>query len=323
MSAAGGLRALELYCGIGGFAAAMDGRASLVAAVDVNRVALSVYGHNFPHARVASLIESLTAEKLGRWNADLWWLSPPCQPFTRRGLGRDLDDPRAETFLAALDRIGAVRPRYLGFENVPGFEGSRGHQRLLATLEEAGYGSVRECLLCPTQLGVPNRRRRYYLVAARGRLEPLPEPGGRRRTLTGYLDAGPASELAVEPELVERYRGALHVVDPGDPGAVTHCFTSAYGRSPVRSGSYLGVGDGVRRFSPAEILRLLGFPDAFSLPPELPLENAWRLAGNSLSLDAVRWVLACIPELAQTLTPPPPLPEGEGEPEDFSSWPST
>ena len=96
---------------------------------------------------------------------------------------------------------------------------------------------------------------------------------------------------------MERYRGALHVIDPGDPRAVAHCFTSAYGRSPVRSGSYLATKTGVRRFSPAEILRLLGFPESFRLPPELGLEGAWRLVGNSLSIDAVRWVLGTIPEL--------------------------
>ena len=35
---------------------------------------------------------------------------------------------------------------------------------------------------------------------------------------------------------------------------MTHCFTSAYGRSPVRSGSYVSVEGGLRRFSPAEII---------------------------------------------------------------------
>ena len=66
----------------------------------------------------------------------------------------------------------------------------------------------------------------------------------------------------------------------------------------MRSGSYLATGGGVRRFSPAEILRLLAFPASFELPPELGLQKAWRLIGNSLSVAAVRTVLAAIPELA-------------------------
>ncbi len=293
------LRVLELYCGIGGCATALDGGAVPVAAVDVNRVALSVYAYNFPHPVLPALIESLTTDQLRDWDADLWWMSPPCQPFTRRGLQRDIDDPRAETFLAALQRLAEVRPPYVAFENVPAFRGSRGHHRLLATLEDAGYRSIRECLLCPTSLGVPNRRHRYYLVAARGRLLPLPKPRRDVQPLGSYLDAAPSPSLDVEPDLAERYRGALHVVRPDDPAAVSHCFTSAYGRSPVRSGSYLRAGAGIRRFSPTEILRLLGFPDTYRLPPELPLANAWRLVANSLSIPAVRTVLSTIPEIAE------------------------
>ena len=294
-------RVLELYCGIGGCAAALDGCAVPVAAVDINRVALGVYAHNFPHPVVPALVESLAVVQLRRWNADLWWMSPPCQPFTRRGLRRDIDDPRAETFLAALERLAEVRPPYVAFENVPAFRASRGHGRLLATLGGAGYRSIRECLLCPTSLGVPNLRRRYYLVAARGRLLPLLEPRcSGTEPLGRYLDAAPSPALDVEPELAGRYRGALHVVRPDDPGAVTHCFTSAYGRSPVRSGSYLTSGPGIRRFSPTEILRLLGFPSTYRLPPELPLGNAWRLVANSLSTIAVRAVLSTIPEIAES-----------------------
>ncbi len=291
------MRVLELYCGIGGCAAALGEAAHTVAAIDVNRVAIGVYRHNFPHPVHAAQIESVPADQLRCWDADLWWMSPPCQPFTRRGLGRDLDDPRAATLLAALERVAEVRPAYLGFENVPGFEGSRGHRRLLATLEGAGYQQVEERILCPTDFGVPNRRRRYYLLASRGALLPLPAPPAAGAELRHYLDPDPDPTLEVDPSVAERYRGALDVVDAGDPAAVTNCFTSAYGRSWVRSGSYLATGSGIRRFSPAEILRLLGFPADYRLPADLRLKNAWRLAGNSLSVPVVRALLSSIPEL--------------------------
>ena len=128
------------------------------------------------------------------------------------------------------------------------------------------------------------------------------EPHRRSRRLADYLDPQPSPSLAVDPALVRRYEGALDVVRADDPAAVTACFTSAYGRSPVRSGSYLATAGGVRRFSPAEILRLLGFPTSFELPPDLGLRKAWSLVGNSLSVDAVRTVLGAVPEPAR-LTP--------------------
>ena len=297
------LRVLELYAGLGGCAAVLQGStAEVVAAVDVSSLALGVYRHNFHHPTVTASVESLSVERLTAWNADLWWLSPPCQPFTHRGKQLDLDDPRAASFPRLLERIAAVRPTYLALENVPGFKGSAAHRLLLDTLEAAGYPHRHELLLCPSELGLPNRRRRFYLVAGR---QPLAEPNIEPRPpqpLANFLDPHPNPDLKVDEALLHRYEGALHIVDPQDPEALTNCFTSAYGRSPVRSGSYLATPEGVRRFSPTEILRLLGFPPSFRLPEDLPRRKAWQLAGNSLSLAAVRIVLGKVPPLAGTLS---------------------
>lgn len=298
MSHAAGPRVLELYCGIGGCAAALGDSAVVVAAVDINRRALDVYRHNFPHPVMARALESLRAAELERWAPDVWWLSPPCQPFTRRGSRRDDTDPRSRSLLRLMRLVERLPPPLLALENVPGFAGSRTHRRLRAVLDGLGY-EVRELLLCPSKLGLPNRRRRFYLVAGRDGLPapaaPAPVAG---RTLASCLDRRPAAALWVEPALIERYRHALDVVDSSDPAAVTACFTAAYGRSPVRSGSYLATPLGPRRFSPAEILRLLGFPESYRLPPDLPLSAAWRLAGNSLSVDVVRRILSLLPEPA-------------------------
>jgi len=307
------LRVLELFCGLGGIAAALGDLAEVVAALDVDRVALGVYGANFPHPTRARTLDSMAPGELAAAGADLWALSPPCQPYTRRGLGRDLDDPRAAGLRAVVAALGTGRPPFLFLENVPAFATSRSRELVTGALAAAGYG-WREGLLCPSELGWPNRRRRYYLLAAR---DGLPDPPGGPppwgledpppgRPLAAFLDPVPEPGLEVPEELARRYRHALDVVSADDPDAVTACFTSAYGRSPVRSGSYLatgpppGTGDPppLRRFSPAELLRLLGFPGSFRLPAGLPRANAWRLAGNSLSLPAVRAVLAAVPGLA-------------------------
>lgn len=288
-------RALELYCGIGGFAAASAGRVEVVAAVDIHRGALDVYRHNFAHPTVAATLESLTADRLAAWDADLWWLSPPCQPFTRRGLRRDDADPRARSLLHLIGLLRRTPPRLLALENVPGFRRSRTRTLLIEALVEAGY-EVREQILCPSRLGLPNRRERYYLAASREGLRDAGPPRMERRSLRELLDDPPEAGLAVDPDLAARYRHALDVVRADDPEAVAACFTSAYGRSPVRSGSYLATPDGgLRRFSPREVLRLLGFPSDFELPSGLTRSQAWRLVGNSLSVPAVRRVLEALP----------------------------
>ena len=303
------MRVFELYCGIGGCAAALSawpGASNVVAAVDIHRGALDVYSHNFAHPTVAAAIDSLSADRLQAWDADLWWLSPPCQPFTRRGVRRDIDDPRCRSLLTLLTRLESAPPRFLALENVPGFHGSQMHGRLRDALERAGFGTVHERTFCPTEAGVPNRRQRFYLLAAREPIAAPRLPPLARRCLRDFLlperDADP--DLHVDPELLEKYRGAIHVLEleeRNDPGAVSHCFTSAYGRSPVRSGSYLRTARGVRRFAPVEILRLLGFPEGYSLPREMGLNSAWRLVGNSLSIVAVRAVLGPVLEEASPI----------------------
>jgi site-specific DNA-cytosine methylase len=304
------LRVLELFAGIGGCAAAVGDAAEFVAAIDINPQALAVYRHNFSHPTICSTIEPLPAESFRAWNADLWWLSPPCQPYTHKGKQRDLADPRAAALLTLIERIEQVRPRYVALENVPPFGRSRTRQRLLDALARSGY-YLREELLCPTDLGLPNRRRRYYLVAS---LEAIPERllhTEKPRLLREFVDVRLHDNplLLLDAASTKRFREALDIVDADNESAVASCFTAAYGRSVVRSGSYLRIAAGLRRFAPEEVLRLLGFPASYRLPPDLTLHRAWRLLGNSLSIGAVRSILS--PILKE-------LPQGEANTKEAS-----
>lgn len=280
----------------------MADRADVAAAVDINRDALAVYRLNFPHRTCSLTIESIPAANYRHWNADLWWLSPPCQPYMHRSRRRDLDDPRAESFRAVLARLQDIRPRYVALENVVGFLNSRAHHLLREVLDRGGYRAA-ERVLCPTELGIPNRRPRFYLVASQDDLQSWPALRRQPRSVRDFLDPDPQEAVFVPHALVEQYWNGIDVVHTNELGAVTCCFTSGYGRSVVRCGSYLFDGSKTRRFTPREVLRFLGFREKYVLPPNLPLRRGWSLAGNSLSVDAVPWVLATIPELAIAAKP--------------------
>ena len=105
------------------------------------------------------------------------------------------------------------------------------------------------------------------------------------------LTADQLQECLVPRQQLIQYASAMDIVDVLRPSDVASCFTSAYGRSPVRSGSYVRTEDGVRRLTPTEIVGLLGFPRQFSWPCDVSFRQAWRLAGNSLSVPVVRQVL--------------------------------
>ena len=217
-------------------------------------------------------------------------MSPPCQPHGIRGAQRDLDDPRSEAFLSVIAAIAAVRPTWVGLENVPWFAGSSAHARLRDVLDGCGY-VVHERELCPTRLGIPNERRRFYLVAGPA-LMPVDSPVVALSPLSGFVRNDVDGD--VDPGLRERFGQAFHVVDRDDAHAVTACFTAAYGRSPVYCGSYLRDGDQLRRFDPREIAALHGFGPDFRFADGLTLQRRYTQIGNSLSVPAVREVLSAI-----------------------------
>lgn len=283
---------VDLFCGIGGVAEASPATFRVTHAIDIDRRVVPIYRTNHGVTPRAGTLDSV--RKIP--DADLWWLSPPCQPYTTRGKRRAEHDPRSAALSNLLDRVAEQRPRLLVLENVPGFAGSFHHQRLREVLERRGYG-IREDLICPSQLGIPMRRRRFYLRAAlHSDVANLDTVGVRKPNprLRDFVDPAnsPPPSLLVPDEQRERFGRAMRIVDPGDPAAIAGCFTAAYGSSPVGAGSYLRMGDGRwRRFSPGEIGRLLGFRGGFYWPDDLSVRARYRLLGNSLAVDVVRAIL--------------------------------
>ncbi|RMF46769.1 MAG: DNA methyltransferase [Deltaproteobacteria bacterium] len=301
------MRAIEFYCGIGGFAAAVgDTPLKVVAAWDQNPLGIETYRVNFPdHYACSRNLEHLKLKELSALNANFWWLSPPCQPFSVRGRRRDLEDPRTASFRRLLELLTDLapnrRPVGIGLENVAGFVGSAMHQLLCRRLEELGF-ELWQGELCPTQFGYPMRRPRFYLLASRTGLADVPIPKSQRLCpLRQFLQPENGllpRELYLPQQVLDRFADGLRLLDPSDDKAVTTCFTSSYGRTLMHSGAFLKTPGGIRRFAPEEVCRLLGFPDGFRFPENLTLRQRWKLVGNSLAVPVVRSVLQRFAPLA-------------------------
>jgi len=170
------LKALEFYSGIGGMHYALKQqqlkkkKIEVVGAFDINTTANIVYKHNFPHTHLHQKnIQGLSVEYLSKLNADIWTMSPPCQPYTRQGKQEASSDTRAQSFLNILNILREMPnpPQYIFLENVKGFECSDTRDMLIETLRAREY-NLQEFLLSPTEFKIPNSRTRYYLVAKRG-----------------------------------------------------------------------------------------------------------------------------------------------------------
>jgi len=163
---------LEFYSGIGGMshalsrcAAALGLSYQVAMAFEINTNANTVYRANFGNPVAQRSIQDHSVEFFEKFKADLFLMSPPCQPYTRVGLQKGAADARSESFFFILELLRALShpPTYILIENVKGFEISDTREQSIQVLQECGY-VFQEFLLSPSQFGIPNSRLRYYML---------------------------------------------------------------------------------------------------------------------------------------------------------------
>lgn len=176
------LRVIEYFSGIGGWSWALSTLCEqnfmqnekklsyeIVAAYDINPIANIVYEHNSNIKPNHKSIEKLTIKQVEKLNANMWVMSPPCQPHTRNNTTekRDDKDPRSSSFIHLIDILANISnlPKYIALENVVGFEASSCCQMFIEMLIAKKYKYV-QYQLTPSQFGIPNERPRYLLIAS-------------------------------------------------------------------------------------------------------------------------------------------------------------
>lgn len=287
------LTAIELFSGIGAFAEASRlAGIEVVAAYDQNEHANKVYKSNFGLQPVGRNLETLNAEDIPP--ANIWWMSPPCTPFSRRGEQKDDEDHRSQAFAKLIEIIPERLPDFIFLENVEGFAHSRMNERYMETLIASGYQTI-SFSICSSMFSVPMRRPRFFIAASRTvqlvapDLERFHEP----RTLSDFLTRNADTKLFLAESEVEKYRAVLNIVDPNLEDAYLICFTRGYFKCRKASGSLIQLPDGNVRFvAPDEILDLFGFSKQFQLPEQMPMPVQWRLVGNSVDVRAIKAVLS-------------------------------
>jgi DNA (cytosine-5)-methyltransferase 1 len=188
---------VDLFSGAGGLSLGFEMAGLPIAvAADNNEAALRTYAFNRPTETIADPGSSRTLltvadlskpevreevyasihQKLNGAAPSAVIGGPPCQGFSYAGF-RDPEDPRSDLAVAFLDFVEALRPEAVVLENVEGLLTARGGKvadELLSTLTELGYPVDSPWVLAAEQFGVPQMRRRVFLVALRGQSVPAP-----------------------------------------------------------------------------------------------------------------------------------------------------
>lgn len=111
----------------------------------------------------------------------------PCQSFSVAGLRGGLTDDRGNLALEFCRLAQRLRPTWLVWENVPGVlssNGGRDFGAILGALAELGYGLAYR-VLDAQYFGVPQRRRRVFVVGYLGDWRPAAAVFFERHSLSG------------------------------------------------------------------------------------------------------------------------------------------
>lgn len=201
--------AIDLFCGCGGLSLGLkDAGFSVVAAVDSDALACATYRANH---RSTLLLEKdirdidpadLMAE-LGLTEGELDLLAgcPPCQGFsTLRTLngGKNIFEPMNDLVFEFSRFIRVFKPKSIMVENVPGLAGDERLVKFRSFLSGMGYKS-RISVFDAADFGVPQRRRRMILLAARAAKPEFAKPAKRRRSVRSTIGTLPQPTKATDP----------------------------------------------------------------------------------------------------------------------------
>ena len=168
------LTAVSLFAGVGGFDLALERNGvKVVASAEIDKHARSVLARHFPDAVQYDDVRKVTADGLRTAGfipeRGIITGGFPCQDLSVAGKRAGLVGARSGLFYEIARIADETKAKWLVLENVPGLLSSqRGADMgaVVGTLVELGYG-VAWRVLDAQHFGVPQRRRRVFIVAER------------------------------------------------------------------------------------------------------------------------------------------------------------
>lgn len=290
---------VDLFAGCGGMSLGFEQAGFEVAAAFDNWApAVEIYRSNFEHPVYNLDLSSDEAyEVISGLSPDLIMGGPPCQDYSIAGK-RKLGD-RANLTIRFGEIVSAISPEWVVFENVYNIERFETLPRMKAILSDAGYG-ISSTVLDASLFGVPQKRRRYFLV-------------GKLGAKDGFLDTALIAPESAKPMTVRDYLGESLGVDHyymhprsyarravfsiDEPAATIRGINRPIPENYVRHpGDTASISSGVRALTTRERGFLQTFPPSFQLPGTKT--NVELAIGNAVPPALARHVARSIMELA-------------------------
>lgn len=165
------MKSVSLFSGIGGFDLGFQ-RAGIecVAVCEIDKNAQAVLRRRFPNVELFDDVRKVGKETHERKSIDLICGGFPCQDVSIAGRRAGLAGERSGLWFEFARVIDELEPQWVIIENVPGLLSSNGGKDfavIIRWLAQRGYG-VAWRVLDAQYFGVPQRRRRVFIVASFG-----------------------------------------------------------------------------------------------------------------------------------------------------------
>jgi DNA (cytosine-5)-methyltransferase 1 len=320
------IRVLDLFCGGGGSSwGAQAAGAEIVCGIDGWTRATEAFGKNFPRAKAVNLLMDADTrpDDLGDIGPiDLLLGSPECTHHTcaRGSRPQDEDSKRTAYFVTNFARWLNPRPRWVVIENVVNMRGWRGYDQLLGEMRELGY-RLEIMVLNAAHFGVPQTRRRVFIVGDRERNPPSEVPGTNGMSLSAKSILAPYGTYKSRPlyspgrakPTLARAERAINELGRGKPFLIVYYGSDGSGgwqplERPLRTITTLdrfglvtweAETPMLRMLQVDELMRAMGFDGHYSLAEVGQRRDRIKLLGNGVAPPVMKAIVESLMKGAQ------------------------
>lgn len=247
---------------------------------------------------------------------DLFIGGSPCQSFTLLGYQKGLEETRGTLFYDFARLIKEIEPKVFIYENVQGLvkhDKGKTWAVVQRVFDSLGY-TIHSKVLDAADYGLPQTRRRIFVVGFKtgGEKFKFPEPVSLKYTMQDFLmENTPAGsfnfsaggELTLQktcngdvdkkyflsekilPGIMCAGTGGFHMKPEIDLPIARPLMSSMHKMHRAGEDNYVTTNGKIRRLTPRECLRLMGFTDDFK--QVVSDTQMYKQAGNSMAVDVL------------------------------------
>lgn len=283
---------IDLFAGIGGIRQSFEKHGGkCIFSSEIDPFAKFTYYTNFGDVPFGD-ITKISVDSIPKH--DILCAGFPCQPFSHIGKREGFEHPTQGTMFYEIVRIiKDKKTPVLFLENVPGLinhDDGNTLQVIIETLQTMGY-KVHHTVLDASHFGVPQKRKRFYLIAFldhKVQFE-FPKPPMISKDIGEVLETDVTgysiSEHLQNSYLFKKDDGKPALVDKNSIGAIK-TLVSTYHKIQRLTGTFVKGGEtGVRLLTTNECKAIMGFPENFVIP--VSRTQMYRQMGNSVVVPVV------------------------------------